>query len=446
MQQPAPIADSHPSTPPPAVRNTLLALRNPRPNTPRFNPEIHLPEVDVLKDPIEMDNDKEDSFLEKVISRSPIKHANAHISDSVDAIDALEEALEEIHKAIPLVDDSMMMMSKSKSNQLLKQTKKDKPTVSVQEVDDEKLCKPEETAAPKRASPRKKTKPVPAPKPATHAANTKAKISTTTAKPKPGTLAKPVRPTPSATAPAHKRAASTTSAALKPAPAPIKRRPISSVLSPPPPPAKSTKPPTRPTFQLPGEAISRKLKEQREERIKQQQEEEAKKREFKAKPVRKSIAPVVVRGTTASRARQSLALGRDEDVVSGLDRLSLAGGESKRSSSIAVNKRPVSVSVAPPALTRKPSTTVSKPGPLVKSTVTAADAVQQRMKAREIFGRDRQEKEERERIKREKEAAAKKAREEAAERGRQASREWAEKQKKALAAKAGGEKAPTVKA
>jgi hypothetical protein len=68
-------------------------------------------------------------------------------------------------------------------------------------------------------------------------------------------------------------------------------------------------------------------------------------------------------------------------------------------------------------------------GTRAKNVVTKEEAIQQKQRAKEIFGRDKAEKEEREREKKEKEDAAKKARAQAAERGRQASREWAEKQK-----------------
>jgi hypothetical protein len=90
------------------------------------------------------------------------------------------------------------------------------------------------------------------------------------------------------------------------------------------------------------------------------------------------------------------------------------------------------------------STSVSRKGSMVpspssgsdagakKSTMNKADLVSQ--KGKEIVGRDKVQKAEMERVRREKEEAAKKARAEAAERGRIASREWAEKQKKRMAA------------
>jgi hypothetical protein len=67
-----------------------------------------------------------------------------------------------------------------------------------------------------------------------------------------------------------------------------------------------------------------------------------------------------------------------------------------------------------------------------KATTNKADLVSQ--KGKEVAGRDKLEKVAMEKVRREKEEAAKKARADAAERGRAASREWAEKQKRKLAA------------
>lgn len=68
------------------------------------------------------------------------------------------------------------------------------------------------------------------------------------------------------------------------------------------------KPPTRPNFELPGEAISRRKREEREAKLKAQEEEERKRREFKARPMRTSISSgsLSYRETAASRARQNV--------------------------------------------------------------------------------------------------------------------------------------------
>lgn len=69
---------------------------------------------------------------------------------------------------------------------------------------------------------------------------------------------------------------------------------------------------------------------------------------------------------------------------------------------------------------------------MTKSTVTPVDAVQQKFTGKEVFNRDKMEKEAKDRERRDKEEAAKQARAQAAERGRQASREWAEKQRQKM--------------
>ena len=243
---------------------------------------------------------------------------------------------------------------------------------------------------------------------------------------------------------------------------PSKRRPVSLSFPTPAPPPRSRKPPTRPTFQLPGEAVAAKLKAQREERLQREEADEQKKREFKARPVRKSATPAIsVKPTAASRARISAAH----------QRASNAGGESMRRESVVTKPRaplekgptvkptpaiakseprhPVkdakartSVSTSKPSnrgMTSAPTTSNERTGSSSaaatattggsrNSAVTASDIVQQRQKARAIFARDRRENDEREASRRFKEDAAKKARAEAAERGRVASRKWAERQ------------------
>jgi hypothetical protein len=453
------------------VRETRKKLS--RPATPHFDPKVHDPHMDIADKAV--GNEADDSFVEKIISRSPGKLMTQpnesdkvqdvviddqacvdegndsfvdkiimrspvkpimRIEDSVEAIDALEDAIEQIDEAI---------VEKSRT------PKKEKKATKADDKDAEgkanRGTKPPTTVEPRatRSSPRKQDRPLVESK-TVKTSITKKPMET---KPKPSTTKPTGSKPPTMTAP--KRAVSTRVASTE-APT-VKKRPVSVSFPPPPPPAKSTKPPTRPTFELPGEAISRKLKEQREERLKRILEEEQEKREFKAKPVRKSIAPVTVKGTAASRARESLMHG-DANILPAADKtsgLAIRGrsssvgvaSETKRISivrsgeqlPVAKRSHPATTSttrvssVSSSTVTRKPSTSAHSGPPSVKSTVTAADAAQQRFRGKEVFERDNKEKAERERIRKEKEAAAKKAREEAAERGRQASREWAEKQK-----------------
>jgi hypothetical protein len=214
---------------------------------------------------------------------------------------------------------------------------------------------------------------------------------------------------------------------------------------------KSAKPPTKPTFELPGEALSRKKREAHEARLKAQEEEERKRREFKAKPLRNSIQPdFVPRETAASLARKNQVVRPEgDDARPGQQRNSIA--VSKRASTVGAHRPsmtatnlanmsaprapgPKSPSQGPHA--RKPSTTSgpSMSGLATQRTVSTTEVQLQRQRAKEIYMRDMKALEEMEKAKREREAAAKKSRLEAAERGRQASREWAEKQRAKKAA------------
>jgi hypothetical protein len=199
-----------------------------------------------------------------------------------------------------------------------------------------------------------------------------------------------------------------------------------------PPPPKSTKPPTVANFQLPGEAISAKLRAQKEERLKREEEEAAKKTTFKARPapVRKNV-PAPVRQTSSSIAREQLMAKENQST-------SLS---SKRSSSVGatltVNNRNSTVMTRP--VSNLSNTNSSNRNSLFLSqglsTLTPADTAAQRVKAREQFLKEKAENESKRNSRLSKEEAAKKAREEAAEQGRLRSRQWAEKQKqKALSA------------
>lgn len=212
---------------------------------------------------------------------------------------------------------------------------------------------------------------------------------------------------------------------------------------------KSAKVPTRSNFELPGEAVSRRKREAHEARLKAQEEEERKRREFKAKPLRKSIVPdVIPRETIASRARKSQIGMPDQDaVVTGYphSNLSIAKRGSvigaHRPSILATNLANTSapragINGSQNSLTRKPSTTCgpSMTGLAKQRNVSTTDTQNQRQRAKEIYNRDMKALEDIEKEKREREVAAKKSREEAAERGRQASRDWAEKQRAKKAA------------
>jgi hypothetical protein len=201
---------------------------------------------------------------------------------------------------------------------------------------------------------------------------------------------------------------------------------------------KSTKPVTKPTFELPGEALSRRKREAQEARLKAQEEEERKRREFRAKPLPKSIVPSVVpRETVASLARKSIIGFPDAQGTTGdlpvAKRSSIVGVHRPSSTQANVSAPRTRVS-SQPGIRKTPVTTSgpSMSGLSMQRSSSRSSTQTQKQKGKEVYRRDARAQEEAERERREKEAAAKKAREEAAERGRQASREWAEKQRRRM--------------
>lgn len=278
-------------------------------------------------------------------------------------------------------------------------------------------------------------------------------------------------------APATARNTSTT--ASKPSPKPKKEtviphskpRPVSLSFPTPPPAARSSKAPTKSSFQLPGEAVAAKLKAAREERMKREAAAttskatakpapEEKKPAFKARPVPSTLkkAPSV-RQTAASRAREPNVTG---DAASKPSSASSSTTGLKRSNTVATSRpRPPTISAttskssAPVQLTvqkrarpssvhipassaaapRVPSTSASN-----SSTAPTSRNTSTTSKGKEVYARFSAARNAAENEKREKEDAARKARAAAAERGRVASREWAEKQrvKKMVAMMEGG--------
>ncbi|KAI9701494.1 MAG: hypothetical protein M1836_001550 [Candelina mexicana] len=379
----------------------------------------------------------------------------ARIEDSVEAIDALEDAIEQIGEALPTSRPSS--------------AKRATPTKEHHSTPDGKVLKELKGNADgtllgtnfTKAS-NSKPKPVNTPKVASSIASKKAapklarnSIQPRTAATKPPssrpstaktTITKP--PSPKGSTPKPQGQAQSISNLAGPS---TKQRPVSASLRAPPPLKKSTKPPTKSNFELPGEAISRKLKEQREERLKREEEEKQRKREFKARPIRRSVAPVV-KPTAASRARASLLHGELAENQNApkakaprVSTLSANGDSLKRTSILTVSKRssvlPAIANSSARRSTSNSSSNSTKVEPTTafvpNSTVTSEEIAQQKLKGKEVFKRARREEEELERKRKEKEDAAKLARIAAAERGRQASREWAEKQKRAKAAAAG---------
>ena len=347
---------------------------------------------------------KDDSFVEQIKMRTPLK-PRMRIEDSVEAIDALEDAIEKVGEALPNIRDgpeSPIKDPRSNKTPGKKSMAKAKPTPKV---------------APSMTT-----------RSASNARSSAAKMSPSKR------AARGIRPVPT----------SNVKTTAKPR--------VSSITKPPFIPIKSSKPPTRSTFTLPGDAIAQKLKAQREERSKREEDDASKKKEFKARPgpAKTTRAAPVVRTTATSRARLSMAQGESIepslkrkssgllDKITGrpstsalnkrISTLSLANGSTKRPSTLVPSKPSPSLSPHLAASTiRKPSTAASSS--TLDSTAIATAKPTPKSKGKEVFNRGKVEAEEMERMKREKEEAAKKARKEASERGRQASREWAEKMK-----------------
>lgn len=388
------------------------------------NIENHAPatmsNVDGLGITTAKDGGEEDSFVEQIKTRTPGKRIS-RIEDSVEALDALEEEIEKVDGLIPNTSE---VQSPVKTKKLAKSSKKPKASTANSPMKPATSVRPA-ASRPSMQPPLKKTSASTG-----GVANRKHDVST------------------------RKQSTSSPTTITSSQP-PLKKR-VSSIHKAPFQPAKSTKPPTRAVFELPGEAVARKLKEQREERLKR---EEEKKPEQSVPKARLSHAPEV-KLNAVTKARLSMAKGEPVNPTATqhgtLKAKSLVRtnsfasvGPNKRLSTLSVTKRSTKTPPANPSarVTRAPSLSAAattrnlsvssdpRPAP------TGDDLANQKMKGKEVFGRTKVEIMEREKERKEKDEAVKKARAEAAERGRAASRAWAEKQKlrKVEAAKANGE-------
>lgn len=453
------IDDDRSQTPPSAAANTASRQLSLNPTKPHFDPEMQ--KTDEMSTP-KSKEEKEDSFVAKIESRTPLKMTTidmlpneddkkddsfveqirtrtpgrriSRIEDSVEALDALEEEIEMVGELIPATADGLKSPVKAKKQAKPQSNTMDKKVSgSVRMRKGTGVHKNISTGRPSTAGGLTTSNP------SAGTTNTEARPSTSLIQQKPEVTIQSPAPTRRVGQPrAH---------------ATLKKR-ISSVHKAPFQPHKSTKPPTRANFELPGDAFARKLKEQREERLKREEEEVSKPRVFKARPVRVSHAPEV-KLTVAAKARLSMAKGEPVSVSgpsngvaksrSGTRPGAMANASpSKRLSTLAVAKRPTQPTAngftQPTAngstrLIRGPSlntsTTTRAPSAFGadRPEITAEESAHQKLKGKEVFGRTKVEIMEREKARKDKEDAARKARADAAERGRLASREWAEKQK-----------------
>ncbi|KAI0556161.1 hypothetical protein F4679DRAFT_521378 [Xylaria curta] len=201
--------------------------------------------------------------------------------------------------------------------------------------------------------------------------------------------------------------------------------------------ANSVKVPTRSTFELPGEAISRRKREEHQAQLRAQEEEERKRRTFRARPLPSHVAPTTVpRETIASRARQNTATLTENSVRGSTTnrRPHMAiGSHSRPALSSTINQvqhRGRGPKAETPSVLQSSRATSTSTNSLSgkRSSLSIEDVQMQKLRGHEIYQRDNSWTDARMREKSEREALAKLAREEAAERSRQKSREWAAKQ------------------
>jgi hypothetical protein len=491
----------------------LIAVQGSAVKTPRFDPVVHgeIPSAGQLTEEREKDSfigsiktrtpagsfkskdfagDGPDSFVEDIISRSPSKYV-PRIEDSVEAMDALEEAIEQVAEELPkAMAESLESPVKTRASQTPTARQTPKQLASGSAVSAKQTSKllisdvrSASTTKPSIAS--KKVPREPAPRVSSARPQLRPSMSTTnksrssTQPIASGATAKPLAPNTTA----HRRATSTNLSTSKPGFVPT----------------KSTKPPTKSNFRLPGEAISAKMKAQREEQLKkgEVEAEAAKKRtEFKARPIPKIVAAgagkerissVLPRETATSKARMSLiaakkdengkpgtdlaakkivaesrtrstraGLGVRKSIVPSMNQTGLAITKTRPAADTAAAAKRASKTIVPanssavrtnaktlsaPSKARQPNLHTTAIASEVRAgsdgsttrkavSITAPTTTAGTLKGKEVFSRGKMAEEEVLKQKREKEEAAKKARAEAAERGRLASREWAEKQRK----------------
>ena len=401
---------------------------------------------------------EEDSFVGKIITRSPAKPMT-RIEDSVEAIDAFEEEMEKIRELMPTISDTM-------SPRTTKTPKKDPANIAVSKFKSsraEKSTKIKAVAATARSvsegvGQRNRQHSLRGGEVSAKASedvkDSASKQAPPTAEKRVSSIHKapfqPVKSTKPPTRPIFELPGDAVARKLKDKREERRRNEnegerkkleVKSVLKP----VKSTKPLTRPSFELPGDAVARKLKEQRGNRLKEQEADaEPIRKIFKARPVRASQAPVVKLNAT-SKARMSLAREstEGENIYNCASSIRLAskqpasvslGDANRRLSTLSVAKRTHAPVDDPSArIIRGPSRGATSSRLSISAATQCVtrngNSAHQSIRGREIFERNKTATEELARLRKEKEEASKKARVEAAERGRLASRQWAEKQK-----------------
>ena len=376
---------------------------------------------------------EDDSFVDQIRSRSPAKRIS-RIEDSVEALDRLEDEIEKASAAIPLSEATgskepikKEVQAKPGTGNVAKQAKAAKSKDLTRPTRDSLELACRSVAAATTPSVRGKS----------NGRNVVAPRNQATAIGKNPSPPKALPSLPDAPQVGHK--------GTKPRLSSLNKAPFQ--------PTKSAKPTTVASFELPGEAIARKLKERREERAKRESEVASKPKAFKARPV-KSSQPPDVKMTATTKARLSMARNisgnqqHDSSPTKTLaktpsEKLRRGESESKRVSSISLPKRGSDASKLQAGKTVGKRVSSINSGARFSLNNTDAsrtapkgeDLAQQKERGKAVFARPKNALAERERAKKEKEVAAAKARMEAAERGRIASRQWAERQKQKDAAR-----------
>ena len=409
---------------------------------------------------------KEDSFVDQIVTRSPAKPV-MRIEDSVEAIDAFEDEIEKVGEQIPAMNGAVSSSKTRKQKAVTRSSPRKSRSINIVTSAKGKGGNRQSAVKPHMAPPNNTAKPSLTRGP--NAVHTKATTRVSSIHKAPFQPTKSTKPPTvscfelSGDAVARKLKEQREARLGREGEGETKPRIVDAKGFKP---VRSTKPPTRASFELPGEAVARKLKEKREERLKQQQDAEVepkKKKEFKARPVRLSQAPMVT-STMTSRARMSLAQGETLENQKPTDSISnnragsrvrhpLSVGSSdatRRLSTLSIAKRSPTAATNPSARPSLAGPTTSRMSTATPSQRTTSNGTtsHQTLRGKEVFERNKIAKDELERVRKEKEEAAKRARAEAAERGRIASRQWAEKQKakKASAEKGSGEGQPAATA
>ncbi|KAL6689888.1 hypothetical protein J3F84DRAFT_353864 [Trichoderma pleuroticola] len=211
-----------------------------------------------------------------------------------------------------------------------------------------------------------------------------------------------------------------------------------------PPKPRSNKPLPKPTFELPGDTISRRKREESEAKLRAQEEEQRKRREFKARPARPNSTPSTLpRDTVASRARQAKIQEENAERQAALSHkvkrlsLGLVRDEPTTPTPTKAEKQrgrgsmiAVAESINRSILASMVTATKSKNPLSIENMMTRF-----RSKSKEILGHDSASiMEKKSHEKSDRPMTAKAARDEAAERSRIASREWAERKRRKEAA------------